>query len=175
MSILTDYFAAAGDDVAARAADYEEGLISLSPEDVAAGKELYRTDPEQARIPRVKVARTGLLLLQGNNLFPDAPMTWLEVFLTGRTFGEVAADPRAGNPVTATDLEAIVVTVTDTLRDALAGLDADAIRKTAQRWATIEEFQGADPSGLEPWLTAFADLAARAVGRSEHLYCRIVV
>jgi hypothetical protein len=59
MSVLTDYFVADSDAVAATAVDDVDGrpgLLDLTREDVAAGKALYRVSPDEATRPRVQVA-----------------------------------------------------------------------------------------------------------------------
>jgi hypothetical protein len=128
MSVLTDYFAAGSDSVAATAADYLDGqpsLLDLTPEDVAASNEVS-ADPRQAAL--------------------IGPTRHEEI--DGRT----------------------VLSVTDTLRDALASLDASALREVARQWA-IAEFAGTAEDSLVLFLTAVRDLARRAVCDSERLFC----
>ena len=67
-----------------------------------------------------------------------------------------------------------VVTVTDTLRDALVTTSEAVLREVALRWARTSEFRGSPPqlpSLLEDFLRRFAVLARTAATRSEHLYC----
>ncbi|MBO3737485.1 hypothetical protein [Actinoplanes flavus] len=181
MSNLTDYFAAPTDGVAATAAEYTEGrpgLLDLTPQDVAAGKALYRQNPVLGAMPRVRTAASGTLVVQSKNVEPALSMAQLEEILTGRMRRVIKDDPRWAaliGPARPEDVAgAGVVSLTDSLRDALAGLDAPAIREAARRWGEAEEFADADTSGLAPFLTALADLAARALTGGEHLYCRVV-
>lgn len=151
---LTDYFAAPSDEVAATAVDHD--LLDLPPEDAAAG--------------RVQVALSGTLVVQGN-LSPVIELGRLEEILTGRPYDKVAADPRWAAKIAPDEPEdVVVVAVTDTLRDALAALAPASRAEVAARWATIEEFQGADPTGLEDFLAALSELSVRGAG--QHLYCR---
>ncbi len=177
MSVVTDYFAAGSDGVAATAADYVDGkpsLLDLTPEDVAAGKALYRSSPQEATRPRVKVAGSGTLVVQSKGVDPAIALARLEEILTGRPFGEVSADPRQAaliGPIRQEEIDGrMVVSVTDTLRDALASLEASALREVARQWA-IAEFASSAEDSLTLFLTALTDLARRAVGRNERLYC----
>jgi hypothetical protein len=98
----------------------------------------------------------------------------LEEILTGRSYDKVSADPRQAALIGPTRHEEIdgrmVVSVTDTLRDALVSLEASALGEVARRWA-IAEFAGTAEDSLVLFLTALTDLARRAVGRTERLYC----
>jgi hypothetical protein len=177
MSILTDYFAAGSDRLAATAADYvdgQPGLLDLAPEDVAANKALYRASPEQAARPRVQTAHSGTLVVQSKGVGPDIPLARLEEILTGRSHDEVGADPRQAaliGPARQEEIDGrMVLSVTDALRDALASLDASALPWVARQWA-IAEFAGSAEDSLVLFLIALTDLARRAVSRAERLYC----
>jgi hypothetical protein len=133
MSVLTDYFSAGSDGVAATAVDYvdgQPGLLDLTPEDVAAGKALYRVSPDETTRPRVKVAHSGTLVVQSKGVDPTG-LARLEEILTGRSYDEVSADPRQAaliGPARHEEIDGgMVLSVTDTLRDALA-------RRCCPRW-----------------------------------------
>jgi len=179
MSVLADYFAAASDDVAATAAEYvdgQPGLLDLTPQDVAASKALYKEGPGQASRPRVETAGSGVLLVRSKRLDAAHPFARLEEFLTGRPYDDVVADPRHDGLVAPSPEEidgCIVLSMTDTLRDAFASLDAPALPEVARRWADAE-FDGSGEDGLATLLAALTDLARQAGGRGERLYCRYV-
>lgn len=100
----------------------------------------------------------------------------LEEILTGRSYDDVYADPRQAALIGPARPEEIdggaVLSVTDTLRDALATMDPSAVAQVARRWAVAEDAADAE-EGLTQFLVAFADLARQAVGRAEHLYCLV--
>jgi hypothetical protein len=64
-----------------------------------------------------------------------------------------------------------VLTLTDELQSAMADADDERLAAMAVPWSQIEEFQGATPDGLAPWLSEFAKLARRARDKGERLYC----
>jgi 1,2-phenylacetyl-CoA epoxidase catalytic subunit len=65
-----------------------------------------------------------------------------------------------------------VVTLTDTLRDALANADADQLTHAAIAWSATEEFRGrGDADLLGDFLNRFATLARTARSRDQSLYC----
>lgn len=65
-----------------------------------------------------------------------------------------------------------VVTVTETLRDALANAHTEQLAQAAVAWPTTEEFRGhGDPDLLGDVLNCFATLARTARSRGQHLYC----
>lgn len=167
VGILTDYFAAPSDQVAATAAEYVEGrpgLLDLAPEVSAAAKASYQ---EEAGRPRVRTAQSGLLFLQGKGVDPAILLGSLEEILTGRSYDEVKADPRQGGLIATSDDEGrVIVSVTGTLRDALAAADPAGLADVAERWE-----DGTDAA----YLAALADLARQAVARGEHLYCAISI
>lgn len=139
---LYDYFAA--DDDAAAAATLE-----------------HSPDPE----------RFDVLDVRG--IEPAVQLATLEALLRGIGYDQVAADPRhcalLSDP---RGEERWVVTLTDTLRDALANADTEHLAKTAIAWSTTEEFRGhGDADLLSDFLDRFATLARTARGRGQHLYC----
>jgi hypothetical protein len=181
MSILTDYFAAGSDHVAATAADDvdgQPGLLDLTPQDVATRKALYRVSPQEAARPRVEFTQSGTLLVQSQGVDPAIALARLEEILTGRSYDEVRADPRQAALIGPSRHEEIdgrmVLSVTDPLRDVLASLDASALPGVARQWA-LAEFAGTAEESLVQFLGALSDLARRAVGRVERLYCRVTV
>ncbi|MFU8876450.1 hypothetical protein [Micromonospora sp. SL4-19] len=178
MSVLTDYFSAGSDGVAATAVDYvdgQPGLLDLTPEDVAAGKALYRVSPDEATRPRVKVAHSRTLVVQSKGVDPTG-LARLEEILTGRSYDEVSADPRQAaliGPARHEELDGgMVLSVTDTLRDALASLEPSALPQVAREWASAE-FDATAGDSLTLFLVALTELARRAAADSNRLYCCI--
>ncbi|WP_430790442.1 hypothetical protein [Actinoplanes sp. G11-F43] len=167
MSVLTDYFAAGSDDVAATAVDGEPRLLEFTAEQIAAGKELYRTSPEEASRPRVRIAPSGTPVVQSKGVDPTRLVS-LEKILTGRSSGDRQAALIA--PAEEDIDGCVVMAVTDTLRDALAVLEPEALPRVARQWATVE-FEVSAADGLTEFLTALTDLARRAVPGGDRLYC----
>ncbi|MFJ8961254.1 hypothetical protein ACIRG5_17875 [Lentzea sp. NPDC102401] len=143
MGVLYDYFAAPSDELAA--ATIDDGPVS-SP---------FRT-------------------VETKSLDPVVVMGQLEELLTGRPYDDVFEDPRCGDDLAIEDDgERLVLTVTDGLRDALAG--ADELTDVAVAWAKIEELNGFDPVVLAEILRELQALAAEAVKNEERLYCWVCV
>ncbi|RVW09256.1 hypothetical protein EGT67_12950 [Prescottella agglutinans] len=160
MSAITDYFTAPSDEVATAALD---GLLDLDPE----------TDAEVSG-PRVQAAASGTPVLQAKGMEPTVALGRLEAVLTGRTYDEVASGPRRGSLVAAgEDGDALIVTVADELRDALAGADAATVAAAARTWVFDEGYEPSEESA--PFLTALAELATGAVARGDRIYCRILI
>lgn len=139
---LYDYFAA--DDDATAAATFE-----------------HSPNPE----------RFAVLDVRG--IEPAVQLATLESLLRGIDYEQVAADPRQCALLTDPHSEERwVVTLTDTLRDALA--DADQLAHTAIAWSATEEFRGqGDADLLGDFLNRFATLARTARSRGQRLYCWI--
>ncbi|MFJ5924523.1 hypothetical protein ACIQF6_18185 [Kitasatospora sp. NPDC092948] len=97
-----------------------------------------------------------------------------EELVTGRSGAAVRADPRCGALVGMDeDGEAVVLSLSDAFRDALARQDDAALGEVAERWAAVDGvFDGpADPDELAEFLRELAGIAARAVARCARLYC----
>jgi len=160
VSAITDYFTAPSDEVANTALD---GLIDLDPD----------VDAEVSG-PRVQAAASGTPVLQAKGIEPTVALSRLEAVLTGRTYDEVAAGPRRGSLVAAgEDGDALIVTVADELRDALAGADSATVAAAARTWVFDEGYEPSEESA--PFLTALAELATGAVARGDRIYCRILI
>ncbi|MCX2954198.1 hypothetical protein [Lentzea sp. NEAU-D7] len=105
---------------------------------------------------------------------PLVVMGTLEELLTGRPYTEVLADPRWGHDVAReSDGGPLVLSVTDGLRDGLAGMDEPIA--VAAVWSRTEELDGYDPADLACVLDELKDLAAEAVRSGERLYCWVCV
>ena len=131
------------------------------------------SDQDAARVATVTdPTELGFDVVYAKNIDPAMIIGRLESILTGVGFESVKADPRMCRLIADPD-GAPIVTVTDTLRDALARLEPDARPAKAQEWSTIEEFFGQFPVDfLTLLLRQLADLCTAAEVRGDHLYCR---
>jgi hypothetical protein len=175
---MTDYFAAPSDSVAATAAFFapgQLGLLDFAPEEAAARKARYRDDPQEASRPRVEAAQSGTLLVMSSGIDPAVVLGRLEEIVTGRSADEVNADPRQSAVIAPAEEEiegVVVVSVTDSLRDALASLDTAAVPEAARQWATSGVFWKDPGDAGTEFLLALSDLARRAAAAGDRLYCR---
>lgn len=168
MSAITDYFTAPSDEAATAALD---GLLDLDPDVVEADRALYRIDPAEASRPRVRAAASGTPVLEAKRIEPRVALGRLEEALTGRSYEEIVAGPRRGSLVAAGE-DSVVLAVADELRDALAGVDADAVTAAARVWIFDEAAEPSEESA--PFVAALAELAADAVARGDRIYCHVV-
>ncbi|WP_162599738.1 hypothetical protein [Nocardioides solisilvae] len=118
---------------------------------------------------------TSYRTLADTRIDPVAQGGSLDELLTGRSFEQVAADPRWGARLAVGDGgERLVLTVTDALVDALAAADDARLAEVAVPWAATEEFGGAvTPETLRVQLRLLADLARAARRAGGSLYCRV--
>jgi len=142
MGNLYDYFAAQDDETAA-------GTLEDSP------------DPNRFEVIDVK------------GIDPAVQLGTLEALLRGIAYAEVTAQPRHSMLISNPGAESRwVVTLTDTLRDALADATAEQLVQVAVPWSHTEEFSGrGDADLLADLLGRFADLARNARARHDRLYC----
>ncbi|SFR13347.1 hypothetical protein SAMN04488564_103999 [Lentzea waywayandensis] len=107
-------------------------------------------------------------------LDPVVVMGKLEELLTGRPYDEVFEDPRCGDDLAIEDDgERLVLTVTDGLRDGLAG--TGELTDVAEAWSKIDELKRFDPVVLAEILHELKALAVEAVKNEERLYCWVCV
>ncbi|MBF6209317.1 hypothetical protein IU483_35525 [Streptomyces gardneri] len=149
MGVIYGYFAAADDDDAIRA--------------------VVREDDEPAA--------TGYDGFDVNGVDPTIDLLPAEVILTGRPDEAVRADPRHGHLLaTVEEGELVCLSLTDSLRDALAAADHASLHGVAREWAASDVFPTPpDPDGLAWFLGQAAGLASRAVVRGQRLYCWICI
>ena len=112
-------------------------------------------------------------VLDVRGIEPVVQLATLEVRLRGIDYAQVAADPRQCALLSDPSREyRWVVTITDTLRDALANAHTEQLTQAAVAWSTTEEFRGhGDSDLLCGILNRFATLARTALSRGQHLYC----
>ncbi|OJF15920.1 hypothetical protein EDD30_1270 [Couchioplanes caeruleus] len=149
MGVLFDYFRAPGVDEV-RSHMNENDAFSPVPETFD-GIELKTIDP-------------GVILGR------------LLGFATGRDWstdlvGDRLIWPEGGEQDTAHEGPWVTI-LGDRARDVLADMPAERLPELAERWATVEEFDGyGDPEFLREVLADFAALAGRARQHGESLYC----
>ncbi|SKC79037.1 hypothetical protein [Krasilnikoviella flava] len=145
--LVTDYFAAPTDAVAATVVHQEAGPSVLAR---GSGRPLFDT----VRLPAVE---------------PFVMLGRLAEALCARPYAEVTAHPRHGALVDGADEGPWVVTVSDELASALAAAAPERLAAVARDWATTGT--AAAPDRLAPAFVALGELAGRA-GQVRHaLYC----
>ncbi|MFC8598862.1 hypothetical protein [Isoptericola sp. NPDC057191] len=145
--IVTDYFAAPNDAVAATVVHQEAGPSVVAR---GSGQPLFDT----VRLPAVE---------------PFVVLGRIAAALCGRPYAEVTAHPRHGAVVDGADEGPWVVTVSDELAHALAATPPERLAAVARSHARLSGPVPADL--LVPALVALGELADRA-GRVRHdLYC----
>ncbi|AVH60538.1 hypothetical protein [Streptomyces dengpaensis] len=143
--VMCDYFAASGDAVAVRVLDQPGG-----------------PDP----------ATFDVVPLKG--IDPVVAMAQLEAILTGCTYDEASERPRAGQLFSSPDAaSAFIVSVSDTLQEALASATHVSLAEAAGPWSETDELrQGGITSGTGlDVLVLLAALAGRARPAGLRLYC----
>jgi hypothetical protein len=151
MGVLTDYFSAPSDEVAASVLDRAGG-----PAQPSAGP---------SPLPPFDT-------FESKNLDPYVVMGKLEEALTGRDYWVITADPRYADELAAGGAEGPWVSkVSDSLQAALAVTGRDELVRAAAQWSQAEELYGATAEEMTWVLEGLCDLARRATARDEHLYC----
>ena len=108
--------------------------------------------------------------IQTPDLDPAVVLATLESTLTGVDEDIILDNPRLADAIAESGGSAIY-TVTDELRDALAGATGDQLSAAAEVLAELEELDGADPETLGGLLEDLAELARGATEDEQHLYC----
>ncbi|MFI5613804.1 hypothetical protein [Amycolatopsis sp. NPDC051903] len=105
---------------------------------------------------------------------PTFGMNSAESLLTGVDPDAVTENPRAEHLIAELGDAVYVTTLTDELRDALAGADETDRLQVAELWARMEELgDGCDPADLLPAVEELAGLARQAKAAGDRLYCRM--
>ena len=106
---------------------------------------------------------------------PVVSLGTLEELLTGVDYDTVVQSPRSGSPLSDADpsQEHGVLTVTDTLRDALAGTSEARLLEVVTAWSTTAELRQVSTSPEEhlAFVRQLRALAVMAGARKQHLYC----
>ena len=114
----------------------------------------------------------------GRGYDPVVNMGTLEELLTGRDLESIIEDPRSGGSPAEGDAPEGhgVITLTDSLRDALADADDSRLAEVVGPWSRTEELEQPgweDVTEAEhlDFLRALRDLALSAKGAGHRLYC----
>ena len=159
-TIVTDYFVAASDDVAAMALLDPEGPAAVAE---GSGKPLFDT----VRLPAIE---------------PFVMLGSLHALLSGRSYRECTADGRHGLVVGGHEEGPWVVAVSEGLVEALARAPRQRLVEVAARWARAPEVGARArrpgtapplerPDRLPAAVSSLAALARRAVAVRQTLYC----
>jgi hypothetical protein len=118
--------------------------------------------------------RASLDVVPLKNIDPVVCLVQLEAIMAGCSYDEARQRPRAGKLLSSPEPEgAVVMSVSDSLRELLASASAADRADAARRWAQTDELRmmQADAETLADILGDLADLARRALASSQRLYC----
>ncbi|MFE1873192.1 hypothetical protein ACFW9N_20190 [Streptomyces sp. NPDC059496] len=108
------------------------------------------------------------------NIDPVVAIAQLEAILTDCTYEEASRRPRAGQLLSSPEDEGrLIISVSDTLAEALAEATGADLERVAEPWSMTAELQQSkvDASNALDVLEALAGLAQRARSSDMHLYC----
>lgn len=167
------YFTAAGDADAAEAEARPGGPLGWPYPTGQRRVGLFRREPVTAELGQ---AYPGFA---ARGYEPTVLLATLEQLLTGRSFDEITADPRWGaatSPAAAEDENRGVVSLTDSLSDALAAVSDARLAEVAGRWSRTEELQQDGWEGVSVeehlrFLRRLRELALQAATTGRLLYC----
>jgi len=166
------YFTAPDDDTAAEAESRLGGPLGWPAVTAYRRAGLFRKEPV---VETLGPAFDGF---QTRGYDPVVVLGTLETLVRHIEYEELEKNPRWGRAPS--DAEppdgAGVVTLTDTLRDALAAASDDDVHLVAEPWSRTEELSDAGWEGTTltdhvGFLMQLRDLARSAQQRSHHLYC----
>ncbi|MEG3614910.1 hypothetical protein [Isoptericola haloaureus] len=146
--MLTDYFAAPSDALAATVLHVDTGPSTPTR---GSGEPLFDT----VALPSID---------------PFVALAVLAEVTFGLPYGEVTADPRHGQVVGGEDEGPFVVTVATELADHLAAASPQQLAEAAREWARRVEHTG-DAAALARSLEDLGELAWRAADVRHELYC----
>ncbi|MFC9817331.1 hypothetical protein ACFVJM_35350 [Streptomyces virginiae] len=144
MGVIFGYYAALDDQDAGRVILYAEGQAGGSGDDQ--------------------------VLVSGIDPVVDLP--WVEFALTGRSSRFIKSDPGHARMVSSAGDGESVISITDSLREALASADPDFLDDIAKNWRVSDSSAPSfDASSLSDFLRKLAVLAERAIADGAHMYC----
>ena len=109
---------------------------------------------------------------QVNGVDPAVALGTLEALMTAMEYDDLDDDDRrAGLIASADDYERLVLSVTDSLRDALIVADDARVHDVASAWVRTDELAGAASGDMANVIKDLAALSRRAKESDEHLYC----
>ncbi|MFF0445980.1 hypothetical protein ACFYT4_06115 [Streptomyces sp. NPDC004609] len=143
--VMCDYFSASGDDAAVSVLDRPGG-------------------PDASAFDVVPL----------KGIDPVVVMARLEAILTGCTYDEATRRPRAGQLISSPEAEsAFIVSVSDTVQEALASAAHASLAEAAGPWSETDELRasGIPSETALQVLVLLSALAGRARAAGERLYC----
>jgi len=143
--VMCDYFSASDDDVAVRVLDQPGG-------------------PDTSTFDVVPL----------KGIDPVVVMAQLEAILTGCTYDEASKRPRSGQLLSSPDAEsAFILSVSDTLQEALAAATHASLAETAGPWSETDELRqyGTTSDTALEVLLLLSGLASRARSTGLRLFC----
>ncbi|MEU9041825.1 MULTISPECIES: hypothetical protein [unclassified Kitasatospora] len=168
MGVLTDYFRAPDAATVVRALERAGGGRPDFDDGSGAGFGAGFDGVEAKRIDPDVVLGQLVAAIRREQWHPDAvPETpvWPTTPPPGPSGPDGEDDPWASGPW--------VTELGDAARDTLAGVPDERVPKVVAQWALAEEWDGADPSDLQPLAEELIGLARRARAAGEQLYCWI--
>jgi hypothetical protein len=117
--------------------------------------------------------KAGLDVVLLENIDPVVAIARLEAAMTGCSYEEARELPRSGKQLSSPEGESFVVSVSDSLVDALAAASRDDLVRSAELWAMTDELQqlGISVEVTVEILEELAGLAQRALASTMRLYC----
>jgi len=169
MSFDVAFFTATSDAEAARAEDRPGGPLGWPA--IAGHRRVGLLRRERVRV-ELGPAYEGFA---SKGYDPVVDMGTLEELLTGVDYDAVLASPRAGSPLSDSDpsQEHGVLTLTDTLRDALTGTSEARLLEVVTAWSATAERRDSGASVQEhaDLVRELRALAVMAAAKQQHLYC----
>lgn len=154
--LLCDYFMAPG-DAAAR------DTLALPP-----GERRVVTGSAGDQYPTMSLV----------GMEPSIALVRLEELLTGRSSEEISGDPTGVMLAISEEAMQSVVSITETLQQALTDADDDTLRKVAVPWSEPDDLrgcQGCDAPAAADLLVKLAAFVRQGRHAGLQLYCRTVV
>ncbi|MCX5231129.1 hypothetical protein ABZY16_35225 [Streptomyces sp. NPDC006553] len=138
----------------------------------------FSADDDQTAVTVLRTpggpGQAGLDVVSLKNIDPVVAIAQLEAVMTGCSQEEAGERPRSGRLLSEPeDGPPFVVSLTDTLIDALAAASPDELVRCAEPWSMTDELRQIG-IGVEPTadvLEALAGLARRARASGRRLYC----
>jgi hypothetical protein len=117
--------------------------------------------------------QAGLDVVLLKNIDPVVAIAQLEAVMTGCSYEEASERPRSGQLLSSPEDESFVVSVSDTLADALAAASRYDLVRFAGPWSMTDELRqlGISVEVTLDVLEALAGLAQRAQASGQRLYC----
>jgi len=117
--------------------------------------------------------KAGLDVVLLENIDPVVAIARLEAAVTGCSYEEARELPRSGEQLSSSEGESFVISVSDSLVDALAAASRDDLVRSAELWSMTDELRqlGISVEVTVEILEELAGLAQRALASRMRLYC----